>query len=148
MNKNLIFTFTILLIGNFLFGQEISNETFRAIKEGNPAVLDKVISKGNLNECFDVKDSSYNYLAISIKMKQLKSVKYFVEKGANIEGVCTGKTPLMYAVKYGHLEIVKYLVNAGAKITAETSRGKNALDYAEKYDQNEIGDYLRENLKN
>ena len=135
------------LIGNFLFAQEISKETLRAINEGNITLLDKVISKESLNDCFDIKNSSYNYLAISIKMKQIKSVKYFVEKGASLEGVCTGKTPLMYAVKYGQLEIVKYLVSAGSKIEAETSRGKSALDYAIKYDQSEIVEYLKEYLK-
>ncbi|MDG1228212.1 MAG: ankyrin repeat domain-containing protein, partial [Polaribacter sp.] len=87
------------------------------------------------------------YLSISIKMKQIKSLKYFAEKEANLEKDCPGKTPLMYAVKYGQLEMVKYLVNKGAKITTETSRGKTALDYAEKYDQYEIAEYLKEELR-
>lgn len=147
MNKNLIFAFTFFLIGNFLFGQEISVETLKAISEGNITVLDKVVSKENLNDCFEIKSSSYNYLAMSIKLKQIKSVKYFAEKGANLDGVCTEKTPLMYAVKYGQLEIVKYLISAGAKIETETGRGRTALDYAMKYDQNEIAKYLIEKSK-
>jgi ankyrin repeat protein len=147
MNKNLIFTLTVLLIGSSLFGQEISKETLRAIHDGNITVLDKVVSKENVNDCFDIQDSSYNYLSISIKMKQIKSLKYFAEKEANLEKVCAGKTPLMYAVKYGYLEMVKYLVNKGAKMTTETSRGKTALDYAEKYDQYEIAEYLKDKLR-
>ncbi|MEM6516614.1 MAG: ankyrin repeat domain-containing protein [Bacteroidota bacterium] len=147
MNRTLIFTFTIFLVGNILIGQEISNETLKAIKDADIAVLDRVISKESLNNCYDVKNSSYNYLAMSIKMKQIKSVKYFTEKGADLEAVCTGKTPLMYAVKYGQLEMVKYLINAGAKIEAKTDKGRNALDYAAKYEQVEIAKYLKESLK-
>ena len=47
MNKNLIFTLIVLLIGSSLFGQEISKETLRAIHDGNITVLDKVVSKEN-----------------------------------------------------------------------------------------------------
>ncbi len=32
-------------------------------------------------------------------------------------------------------------------MTTETSRGKTALDYAEKYDQYEIAEYLKDKLR-
>ena len=48
------------LIGNFLFAQEISKETLRAINEGNITLLDKVISKESLNDCFDIKRGLQN----------------------------------------------------------------------------------------
>ena len=56
---------------------------------------------------------SRNYLVHSITYKSLKSLQFFVEKGANIEGVCENKTPLMYAIKYGELELVKYISRKG-----------------------------------
>ena len=96
-----------------------------------------------INNSHDIGDSSYNFLAISIKMKSIQSLRYFIQRKANIEGVCTGKTPLMYAAKYGELEAVKLLLANGAKREA-TNRGRTALDYAEKYKQTEIVAYLKE----
>ena len=133
-----------MLLSNIVSSQNISGEVLSAINKGNSSVLDQNISEETLNTCFDLKESSYNYLAISIKMNKMESLKYFVEKGADLEHVCTGKTPLMYAVKYGQMEMVKYLIEKGAKISTETSKGKTALDYARKYKQKEIEEFLED----
>ena len=67
----------------------------------------------------------------------------FVEKGANIEGVCADKTPLMYAAKSGQLEMVKYLIEKGADPNA-SYRGNKALNYAKQFNHPEIKKYLKE----
>ncbi|MEX0275372.1 MAG: ankyrin repeat domain-containing protein [Flavobacteriaceae bacterium] len=121
---------------------QLSDNQLKAIHDGNIAVLDTFVNSDNLNDCYEVKNSSYGFLAISIKMKSLASLKYFVEKGADLEVVCTGKTPLMYSVKYGRLEMVKYLIGMGAKPDAKTLSGRTALSYAKKYKQLEIEAYL------
>ncbi len=141
-----ILTLFVVISCSSIFAQEISKETLKAIKYSDTASLDKLVKKENLNNCFEIKNSSYNYLAISIKMGQINSLKYFVEKGADIEKICESKTPLMYAVKYGHLNMVKYLIDKGADLKKETRRGKTALDYAIKYDQTEIAKYLKSKL--
>lgn len=48
----------------------------------------------------------------------------------------------MYAVKYGRLDFVKSLVEAGAKLEVKNDKGLTALDYAKKYKQDEIATYL------
>ncbi len=45
----------------------------------------------------------------------LKNVKYYVEKGEDINE-CDGRC-LRWAIFYGHLEVVKYLVDHGAIIS-------------------------------
>ena len=136
----------ILLIGFSINAQEITKETGKAIKKGDIITLQKVVKDENLNDCFEVKGNLYNYLAISIKVNNLESLKFFVEKGANLENICRSKTPLMYAVKYGQFEMVKYLIEKGAKLETTNTRGKTALDYAKKYEQMEIAVYLEERL--
>lgn len=58
------------------------------------------------------------------------TVKYLIEKkGANIN--CTdvnGYTPLMHAVIGGQLQIIKYLIEAGADIDIKNIYGKTVLD--------------------
>ena len=60
----------------------------------------------------------------------LSTVKYLIEKkGANIN--CTdvnGYTPLMHAVIGGQLQIIKYLIEAGADIDIKNTYGKTVLD--------------------
>ena len=104
--KTLIFSLVFSLLGNIAICQNISNELLKAIQEGDREFLNKSISPESLNDCFEIKNSSYNYLTISIKMQQIQSLQFFVDKGANLEGICTEKTPLMYAVKYGQLPMV------------------------------------------
>jgi ankyrin repeat protein len=76
----------------------------------------------------------------------MKSLRFFVENGANIEGVCADKTPLMYAAKYEQLEMARYLVQKGADLNA-TYKGKTALSFARQFNQRDITKYLLEHKK-
>jgi ankyrin repeat protein len=62
-------------------------------------------------------------------------VRHLLKMGANIEGANEKKkgflTPLMAASEYGHVEVMKILIDAGAKIHASSDKG-NALYYAVK----------------
>jgi len=142
--KNLILILLISLIAIASFGQELTIEIAHNIKYGNTEKLEKITSAELINECVGVANSKkYNYLAISIKLKSMKSLKYFIEKGANIECVCADKTPLMYAAKYGQLEMVKYLIEKGADLNASYRRN-TALNYARQFNHPEIKKYLKE----
>lgn len=77
----------------------------------------------------------------------MKSLGYFVENGADIEGVCADKTPLMFAAKYRQIEMVQYLVQKGADLN-RTYEGKTALSFARQFYQREIIKYLKEQKNN
>ncbi len=141
--KNSIFLGSILWMGMACYGQELTNEIAWNIKYGNTEQLEKLIPTEAINGCFGVADSKkYSYLAMSIKLKSMKSLEYFIAKGADIEGVCADKTPLMYAAKYGPLEMVEYLVEHGADLNARY-RGKTALDFAVQYRHPDIRNFLK-----
>ncbi len=145
--KQLILITLISLIGIASYGQELTNEIAWSIKYGRTENLKHLITVDHINECVGVADSKkYNYLAISIKLKSMKSLCYFVENGADIEGVCADKTPLMYAAKYGQLEMVRYLVQKGADLSA-TYKGKTTLSFARQFHQRDIIKYLLEHKK-
>lgn len=46
-----------------------------------------------------------------------------------------GFTPLMYAAKYGRLEMVEHLVRSGVNVNEKGSRGRTALDLAIQYER-------------
>ena len=145
--KQLILITLFTTIGSASYGQELTNKIAWSIKYGRTENFKHLIAADRINECVGVEDSKkYNYLAISIKLKSMKSLRYFVENGADIEGVCADKTPLMYAAKYGRLEMARYLVQQGADLNA-TFKGQNALNFARQFHQRDITKYLLEQKK-
>ena len=123
--------------------KDINYEVLSAIKEGNIQKLDELIDINELDKCHGIQGGLYNFLAFSIKLESFESLKYFINKKANLEGNCTGKTPLMYAAKYGQLDALKYLLKNGADINY-TYDGKSALDYAKNYNHSDIQKYLED----
>jgi ankyrin repeat protein len=55
-----------------------------------------------------------------------------------------GWTPLMVAAMGGHLEVIRYLVDAGAKLETKTSGGETALDLAVRAGRAEAADLLEQ----
>ncbi|MBT8184942.1 MAG: ankyrin repeat domain-containing protein [Eudoraea sp.] len=146
--KYLILMLFLAAYSSASFGQELTAKLANNIKYGRTENLVKYAGPGTINGCRGVGNSKkYNFLAISIKLKSIKSLKFFVENGANIEGVCADKTPLMYAAKYGQLAMVKYLVEQGAD-PAVSIRGNRAINYARRYHHTEIVRYLKEQRLN
>ncbi|MFY0602857.1 MAG: ankyrin repeat domain-containing protein [Flavobacteriaceae bacterium] len=125
------------------FTTELPKGALTAIINGDITTLDKIVTT-DINTCFKIEESyPICYTSLSIENNSFASLQYFVEKGANIELACFDKTPLMYAVKYGHLKMVKYLLDNGADINKVSVEGKTALDYALKYKHPEIEAFLR-----
>lgn len=71
-------------------------------------------------------------------------VRYLVENGANINHVVAeaGVTPLHAACEFGSLEIIKFLVEAGASLSAITARGSTPLSLAANSGSAEAVEYL------
>lgn len=142
-SRHLLLIILISLIGLSCFGQELTNTAVIHIKYGNTEKLQELTAPELINACVTVEDSKqYGYLALSIKLRSMKSLQFFVENGADLEHVCADKTPLMFAAKYGQIEMVKYLIKKGANINA-TYKGKKAIDYSRKYNHYAITKYLR-----
>ncbi|MDH3699236.1 MAG: ankyrin repeat domain-containing protein [Flavobacteriaceae bacterium] len=138
----------ICLVCQLSFAQKLTKEIAWAIKYGHTEYLDDWIAAEDINACLEVGSSkTYNYLSISIKLKSLKSLAYFVERGANIEAVCEVKTPLMFAAKYGQLKMIQFLLEKGANPRIKI-RGYSALHYARKFKQYDSYRWLRNHTSN
>ncbi|QXP71306.1 ankyrin repeat domain-containing protein [Polaribacter sp. R2A056_3_33] len=68
-----------------------------------------------------------------IRMGNYEAVKALIERGENINKKSNGLTPLMYAARYNKAEIVKLLIDNGAKLRVKSTRGNmTALDMAKR----------------
>ena len=123
--------------------QELTKELAWAIKYGQTEYLDKWIPDDQIEACLGTsKSKKYKFLAMSVKLNSMTSLKYFVERGADIEGNCAEKSPLMYAAKYGKPDMIDYLVSLGADPNRIIQR-KTALYYARKFGRAEAAKRLK-----
>lgn len=138
-----IITLTLVLFIGAMNAQELTKDTYLAFKNDNVSALKSQINGQELNACLDVKGAAYTLLGLAIKTNATACLDYLLtQENIDLDKACTGKTPLLYTAKYGHLEMMKSLLAAGAdpKIS---NQGRNLLDYAKKYEQQEIIDFLQ-----
>lgn len=86
----------------------------------------------------------YSTIHEAIEKEDLSEVQFFIEekKINKDEKNFFGETPLHVAVKLGHLDIVKYLIENGANKNAYNKIGYTPLRIAIEKDNREIKDYL------
>ena len=140
--RNKIFTL-LLFITTLVSAQALPEDLKSAIKTDHTAGFSKLLTTDRMNTCYDAGNSRYTLLALTIKYEAKACFKMLVSQKVDLEKACSSKTPLMYAVKYGQLDTVKALIFAGADYKAKNTRGRTAMDYAKKYGQKEIYEYLQ-----
>ena len=135
------------LISLFVFiaisqAQELTKDISLAIKNDNISALKSQITPEEYNLCFSAKETQYALLSLTIKANATACFDFLMMQelvDTNIN--CTGKTPLIYTAKYGQLEMLKKLIKNGADQTIK-NKGRSVLDYAKKYEHQEIVDFL------
>ena len=70
-------------------------------------------------------------LCQAIVKGDLEAVKKFIEYGADVNESTQGLTPLMLAARYNRTDIVKVLLENGARKDIKDDRGFDAIKYAE-----------------
>lgn len=139
--KKLLF-FALFIITTFATAQNLNDDLKNMLKTDNATALKKYINSKNINNCYKIEDAEYTILALAIKTNAKSCLTTLLAEKANVEKACADKTPLMYTAKYGRLDMAKSLVKAGVKLRARNSKGRSALDYAKKYDKQEIIKYF------
>ncbi|MFC4817548.1 MULTISPECIES: ankyrin repeat domain-containing protein [unclassified Flavobacterium] len=82
-------------------------------------------------------------LCAAIAKGDLEAVKTFLEYGADANEASNGITPLMYAVRYNRVEIIKLLLAKGAKKEVKDEKGFTAYKYAESSKSKEAMELLK-----
>jgi ankyrin repeat protein len=134
--KTIIVTFVLFSI--VATAQELTNEHKQMLKYDNTAYFNNLINKDNMNACYKIENNAYTLLGLAIKMNSKEVFQKLIDEKADLEKTCDGKTPLMFAAKYGNTEFTKKLLANGVKKDTKTSSGYTALDYAKKYEKPDI----------
>lgn len=75
--------------------------------------------------------SKLNILHIAAIMNKTNMLKYVLDNGVDINKIDKdGNTALMFGSKYGHLDVVKLLLKAGANQSIKNNDGMTAFDLA------------------
>jgi len=83
-----------------------------------------------------------------IQKGDVKGVKSMIEAGENINKKVKGLTPLMFAARYNKTEIVKLLIEKGAKLKTRSSRDNvTALTIAKRSKATDVVKVLEKALK-
>lgn len=144
--------FTLLILSSIVHlasAQEIPTEVASALQNDDATKLATYVTKDNINNCY----SNYSLLSEAIRNDAKQCFELLITKSADVNKSCKGYVPpLMHAAKYGHLDMVKILVAKGAntkyvydgtlKLTNGPEKGETPLSYAQKYERDDIADYL------
>ncbi|GGX21678.1 ankyrin repeat domain-containing protein [Aquimarina muelleri] len=81
---------------------------------------------------------------MAIVKGDLETVKKLIELGSDVNEKSDGMTPLMYAARYNRTDIIKMLVEKGAKIKTKNSKGYTAMKFAKQSNAKEAVVLLEE----
>uniref|UniRef100_A0A0A9WC50 Ankyrin repeat and KH domain-containing protein 1 n=1 Tax=Lygus hesperus TaxID=30085 RepID=A0A0A9WC50_LYGHE len=121
----------LLLIERGANIEEVNDEGYtplmEAAREGHEDMVAVLLVKGaNINA--QTEETQETALTLACCGGFLEVANFLIKNGAEIE--LGASTPLMEAAQEGHLDLVRYLLEANADVNAQTQTGDTALTYA------------------
>jgi hypothetical protein len=149
-NLRLLLSVTFILLSvnilssDHLFQYDRDSLILEYVKNGNLEDLRKILGDdADVNKRFGRRERTL--LTYAIENEQLETTAYLLSKGADIEEQDGTKTPLMFAARYGNVELTKLLLDSGADINSINDDRNTAFHYAAKYNNLEVLKILYEN---
>lgn len=121
--------------------QQVNNELFSAVNQGNSELVKKAIFDG---ADVNAKIKNSTVLHIVGRSGNMEIAKILIANKADINmEVKDGITPLMVASYYGNIDIVKLFLDNGAKIGIVAKNGDSALSVAQDKGHQDIVNLLK-----
>jgi len=123
--------------------EEVNDEGYtplmEASREGHEEMVALLLSQGaDINA--QTEETQETALTLACCGGFLEVADFLIKAGADLE--LGASTPLMEASQEGHLELVRYLLEAGAGVNATTGTGDTALTYACENGHTDVADLL------
>ncbi|MEM0993218.1 MAG: ankyrin repeat domain-containing protein [Bacteroidota bacterium] len=122
------------------FGQ---SELASIISRGDTTELQAFFAQGEDLNALHIQ-SRYTCLNFAVRTNQIEVVRWLLAQQADPNRMSNGKSALMYAAKYGRLDIAKLLIAKGADKNLRNDKQRTALDYARKYEQKAMYSFLKQ----
>jgi len=121
---------------------EVSVLSF-SIRKNASIELIKLLLKHGV-DLFEVDKEGVSSLDIAIKFKRYDVVQLCIDSGFDINTTKrkSGITPLMLASCFNDIDMLKLLLENGAKIDNKDKFGMNAIEYAKKLGQTKTAEFL------
>lgn len=87
-----------------------------------------------------------NSFCVSIAKGDLETVRKLIDRGADVNEMSNGMTPVMYAAKFNRTDILKLLITQGANLKARSAKKMTALQYAELHGATDAAAIVKEAL--
>lgn len=106
--------------------------------------------KKSANNCFLYSNKLYkvNSFCKLIQAGNYNAAKSCIDKGIDLNKISNKLTPLMYAARHNRADIVKLLIENGAKLKTRNSKGYSALKWAKITNSTESYKIIYAALKN
>lgn len=103
-----------------------------ACYNGNPQILNKLLDSYKASDKEVLRALVFLLSEQNIsERQQLSKLQIFMDKAVPLNILYEGKTPLMYAAKYGNsTNIIQILLDNQSSVTMRSTEGKTAFDYA------------------
>ncbi|RZF38209.1 hypothetical protein LSTR_LSTR005570 [Laodelphax striatellus] len=133
----------LLLIERGANIEEVNDEGYtplmEAAREGHEEMVSVLLNRGaNINA--QTEETQETALTLACCGGFMDVADYLIKNGAELE--LGASTPLMEAAQEGHLELVRYLLDAAADVHAQTQTGDTALTYACENGHTDVADLL------
>ncbi len=111
------------------YRSEYSNLLFAAVKSDDISSIKALLIRGgDIN--FRDPQSGYTPLMYAVRVNRIKSLRYLITKGANIDSIANdGRTAMHLAAMSKNTQAMKVLMSANAKSTIVDLNGKKPADY-------------------
>lgn len=122
----------------------VQHDVFNVVKEGNLAVLDRMIQKENLNVNL-TRWSGFTLLHRAATEGQTDVCDMLIAAGARVNqrSVWGWYTPLHLALANGYEDTAKFLIESGANIRAKSKSKEDCCDYAQRRGFKELAAQFR-----
>ncbi len=93
---------------------------------------------------YELTTNQVSAFCMAIVKGDTDTVKKMIELGSDVNKKSEGMTPLMYAARYNRVDIIKVLVEKGAKIKTKDGKGYTAMKFAKLSNAKEAMALLKE----
>jgi hypothetical protein len=129
--------------------QEVADlhKTSEELAKGLNETAEKIKNKQiKFAEPYSSSDPTDN-LNAAIARSNAAKVEEFLSKGANVnQAGLMDYTPLMWACSVGNVDVIKLLIDHGAKLDSKNDSGETAIDIAKKSGHQEAVDFINKKI--